>query len=66
MHEEKIRGRTVTFRVLELTNKIQNLTEQFLLARKTEEKIRRLQSKAWFKVIDYHAEEKEIKRVKNF
>jgi hypothetical protein len=119
MHKEKIRGRTVTFMVLELTNKIQSLTEQFLtdgieietisgvmkeifdkgiakivdefcedyrvkdliglpgkarisnrirlrLARKTEEKIRRLQNKAWFKVIDYHAEEKEIKRVKNF
>jgi len=119
MHEEKIRGKTVTIRVMGLTNKIQSITEQFLadgieietisgvmkeifdkgiakivdefcddyrtkdliglpgkarisnrirlrLARKTEEKIRRLQNKAWFKVIDYHPGEKEIERVKNF
>ncbi len=119
MHKEKIKGKTMTFRVVGLTNKIQSLTEQFLadgieietisvvmkeifdkgiakivdefcddyhtkdliglpekarisnkirlrLARKTEEKIRRLQNKAWFKVIDYHADEKEIKRMKNF
>ena len=119
MHEEKIRGKTVTFRVMGLTHKIRSLTEQFLadgveietisgvmdeifvkgiakivdefcddyhtkdliglprkarissrirlrLARKTEEKIKRLQNKAWFRVIDYHAGEKEIERVKNF
>jgi hypothetical protein len=119
MHEEKIRGKAVTIRVMGLTNKIQNLTEQFLvdgfeietisgvmkeifdkgiakivdefcddyrtkdliglpekarisnrirlrLARKTEWKIRRLQNKAWFKVIEYQADEKEMERVKNF
>jgi predicted nucleic acid-binding protein len=36
------------------------------LARKTEEKIRRLQNKAWFKVIDYHPDERELRKVKDF
>ncbi|MFZ2071685.1 MAG: hypothetical protein WAV32_08870 [Halobacteriota archaeon] len=119
MHEEKIKGNTVTIRVMESTNKIQSLTERFLksgieietisgviqeiyskgiarivdefcddprtkdlmllprraritnrirlrLARKTEEKIQRLQKKAWFNVIEYRADEKEMERVKNF
>ncbi len=118
LHEEKIKGRTVTIRVMEFTNKIQNLTEEFInegfiietlscvmkeiydkgiakivdefcedfrtmdliglpgarisnqiklrLARKTEEKIKRLQSKAWFNVVDYVPSEKEIERVRSF
>jgi len=119
MHEEKIKGKRVTIRVMGLTNRIQSLTEQFLaegfeietisgvmkeifdksiakivdefcddyqtksliglperakissrirlrLARKTEEKIRRLQKKAWFKVIDYHPDERELRKVKDF
>jgi hypothetical protein len=119
MHEEKIKGKTVSIRVMGLTKKIQSLTEQFVaegfeivtisgvieeifdkgiakivdefcedhytrelmglskktkisssirlrLARKTEGKIRRLQDKAWFHVIDYHPDERRIHRVKTF
>jgi len=36
------------------------------LARKTEEKIRRLQKKSWFSVVEYHAKGIDIERVKNF
>ena len=119
LHEEKIKGRTVTIRVMEFTNKIQNLTEQFIksgfeivtisgvmneiynkgiakiveefcedyrtkdliglpervrisdriklrLARKTEEKIKRLQNKTWFTVVEYEPADKDIERVKSF
>jgi len=119
LHEERIRGRTVTIRVMEFTNKIQNLTEQFInsgfeivtisgvmneiynkgiakiveefcddyrtkdliglperarisdriklrLARKTEEKIKRLQNKTWFTVVEYEPAHKDIERVKCF
>jgi len=119
LHEEKIRGRTVTIRVMEFTNKIQNLTEQFIksgfeivtlsgvmneiynkgiakiveefcddyrtkdliglperarisdriklrLARKTEEKIKRLQNKTWFTVVEYEPAHKDIERVRGF
>ncbi len=118
LHEERIKGRTVTIRVMEFTNKIQNLTEEFLkagftietlsgvmkeiydkgiakivdefcedfrtkdliglpgrripdgiklrLARKTEDKIKRLQNRPWFTVVDYTPPEKEIERVRSF
>jgi len=36
------------------------------LAQKTEEKIRRLQNKPWFKVIEYHPDERAIRTVKDF
>lgn len=36
------------------------------LARKTEEKIKRLKNKAWFKVVDYLPDEREIRKVKDF